>query len=156
MKFFEEMIIEDSIEIRTSIDQLWDFFENLEDNYISWHPQDHVVCRWIKGRPHEVDSVAYFEEILDGKLFKIKVKTTKVEKFKYSESKPFFPLSIFHPKGAYSFESSGNKCIFTAINYFRIPKLFTESFFAYAKIEALKRHIKEEGASLKNLLENPS
>lgn len=57
------------------------FFDNLEDNCISWHPKDHVFCRWIKGRPHEVGSVAYFEEIRDGKPFKISVKTTKVERF---------------------------------------------------------------------------
>ena len=112
-----------------------------------------MKCKWIKGRPHQVGSIAYFEELLDDKLFKIKVKTIRVEKYKYSEVKPLFPLSIFHPKGIYYFEDKGSKCIFTAVNIFHVPKLFKKSFYKSAKIDALKKHIKEEGTLLKNILE---
>lgn len=147
------MILEDSVETEADVEKVWNFSDNLEDNYLSWHPKDHVFCRWIEGRPHEVGSVAYFEEILDGKPFKIRVKTTKVERFEYSENKPYFPLSIFHPKGAYIFEAKGGNCVFTAINHFRIPRLFRKSFLAYTRIEALRVHIKEESLILKNLLE---
>ncbi len=48
------MIIEDSVEIEADVEKVWDFFDNLEENYLSWHPKDHVTCRWIRGRPHEV------------------------------------------------------------------------------------------------------
>lgn len=154
MIFFNEMIIKDSIEIKTNIENLWNFFDNLEENYLLWHPQDHVKCVWKKGRPHEVGSIAYFEELLDGKLVKIQVKTTKVVKYKYSENKPLFPLSIFHPKGIYLFEAKGNNCVFTAINYFNIPKLFKKSFLSFAKMNVLEKHMKEEGVILKRILEN--
>ncbi|RDE11387.1 MAG: hypothetical protein C4K48_11895 [Candidatus Thorarchaeota archaeon] len=130
-----------------------ELFDNLEDNYPSWHPKDHVSCRSIKGRPHEVGSVAHFEEALDGKPFKIRVKTTKVERYEYSENEPYFPLSIFPPKGAYIFEAKGGNCVFTAINHFRIPRLFRKSFLAYTGIEALRAYIKDEGLTLKNLPE---
>jgi hypothetical protein len=154
MVFFDEIIIKDSIEIETTTEKIWGFFDNLEENYLSWHPEDHVACRWLKGRPHQIGSIAYFEEMLGGKLRKIKVKIAKVEKYKYSENKPRFPLSIFHPKGMYIIESKDNKCVFTAVNYFNIPKIFKNKFLAFAKIKALEKHMKEEGIILKRLLEN--
>ena len=151
MKFFEERMLKDSIEINASVEKIWEFFDNLDMNYKSWHPEAHIGCCWIKGRPHKEGSVAYFEEILDGKLCKIKILCTKVEKYKRVECKSFFPLSIFHPKGIYLFESNGKQSVFTAINHMRIPTLFNRKILSL--VEATERHMKEEGENLKKLLE---
>jgi len=125
---------------------------NLETNYKAWHPESHVLFRLLKGNQHEKGSIVYAEEILGGKVRKIKMLCTNVEKFRKVEYKTFFPLSIFHPKSAYVFEPKGQRCVFTAINRFKIPKLFKK------KVESLVKetetHIKEEGINLKKILES--
>jgi len=151
MIFFQERILRHSIAITASVEEVWDFFEHLDRNYKSWHPESHIACRWIKGRPHEVGSVAYFEEVLHGKLCKIKIRCTHVEKHKCVECKPFFPLSIFHPKAVYLFESTGSQCIFSAVNHMRIPRLFNRAILSL--VEATERHMEEEGENLKKLIE---
>ena len=151
MKFFEERVLKDSIEIKATVEKVWDFFDNLDLNYKSWHPESHIKCRWIKGRPHEEGSVAYFEEILDGNICKIKVLCTKVDKYERVECKSLFPLSIFHPKGIYLFESKVNRCIFTAINVMRIPTIFNSKILSL--VDATEKHMKEEGENLKKIIE---
>lgn len=154
MFLFDEIIIKDSIEINTSAEKIWNFFDNLEENYLKWHPSDHVYCKWVKGKPHEVGSIAYFEQRLEGRLVKVKTKTTEIVKYEYSENKPLFPFSIFHPKGEHIITRNEGKCIFTAINYFRVPRLFKKTFLKRAKFEALKKHMKDEGEVLKKIIEN--
>ena len=106
----------------------------------------------MKGNPHEEGSIAYAEEILGGKVCKIKMLCTNVEKYRKVEYKTFFSLSIFHPNSDYIFEPKGQRCVFTAINRFKIPKVFKK------KVESLVKetetHIKEEGINLKKILES--
>jgi len=65
------VIVEVSVKIDADVEKVSNFFNNLEDYYLSWHPKDHVFCRWTKVCSHDVGLVACFEEILDGKPFKI-------------------------------------------------------------------------------------
>jgi len=151
MSIFKEKVLSDSIEIDTTPEMIWDFFNNLEQNYKSWHPNDHVICKWIKGKPHEIGSIVYAEEILAGKLSKIKMLCTHAEINGRIEYKTLFPLSIFHPKSIYLIEKKGTKTVFSAINYFRIPMLSNR--FVDPLIKATEKHINEEGKLLKELLE---
>ena len=48
-------------------------------------------------------------------------------------------------------EPKRDGCIFTATLYFRMGWLF--SIFAKDRVEAIKKHMKEEGENLKNILE---
>ncbi|MBU3915280.1 MAG: SRPBCC family protein [Proteobacteria bacterium] len=152
MSIFKKRVLTDSVQIDAPVQKIWEFFDNIEVNYKSWHEDSHVTCKWLKGRPHEEGSLAYFEEILDGKLCKIKVITTKVEKHKLVETKPPFPVSFIHTRGTYKFESKGNSSIFTAINHFRIPPLFNKNLLSL--IDATEEHMKEEGENLKRIIEN--
>lgn len=152
MFLFKEKILKDSIEINAPVEKVWGFFDHLDLNYKSWHEDAHVTCRWLKGRPHEEGSIAYFEEVLDGKLCKIKVITTRVEKYRLVETRPPFPISLIHTKGTYLFESNGESSVFTAINHFRIPFLFSRNLLSL--IAATERHMREEGENLKKILEN--
>jgi len=154
MLLFNERILKDSIKINATPEKVWNFFTNIEKNYKSWHPDDHIVCKYIKGKPHEVGSIAYAEELIAGKLCKIKMVCTKIETNKRSEYRSLFPLSIFHPKSIYLFEKNESNTIFTAINHFRIPKLFGKRIETL--IDATEKHIKEEGKLLKILLEKES
>jgi hypothetical protein len=94
MFIFKERVLKDSIEINAPVEKVWEFFDHLDVNYKSWHEDSHVTCRWLKGKPHEEGSIAYFEEILDGILCKIKAITTKVEKYRLVETKSPFPVSL--------------------------------------------------------------
>ncbi len=55
MKLLEDIILEDSIEINTSPQEIFNFLVQLNDNdsYRAWHPEDHVTLRWIKGKALE-------------------------------------------------------------------------------------------------------
>jgi hypothetical protein len=72
MGLFSQWELKDSIEIKATPEKIWDFFVDLEKNYKSWHPEDHVVFEWTKGKPMELGSHFYAEEIMGGKVVKIK------------------------------------------------------------------------------------
>lgn len=152
MSIFKERVLTDSVEIIAPVEKVWEFFDHLDVNYKSWHEDSHVTCRWLKGRPHEEGSIAYFEEILDGKLSKIKAITIKVIKYRLVETKSPFPVSLIHTKGTYIFEPKGNSSVFTAINHFRIPSLFNKKLLSL--VDATEKHMKEEGENLKKIIES--
>lgn len=143
-----------SVEINTTLGKVWDFFANMEANYKLWHPEDHIRCRWIKGRPHEVGSIVYAEEMLGKRLCKIKMRCVNVDIYNRIDYKSLFPLSIFHPKSIYLFDNKNGKTVFTAINYFRVPFLF--GGFINSLVNITEKHIIEEGNNLKELLESNS
>ena len=152
MALFELITLKDSIEINQSIEKIWNFFENMTKNYISWHPEEHVKFERRKGEPHQIGTVIYAEEYIAGKLCKIKNTCTNIEKYKRIEYKTSFPLSIFHPKAEYLFTRSEKGCIFTAINYFKVPIIFNSKIKSL--IAATEKHMKEEGENLKEIMEN--
>ena len=60
------LVLKDIVEIKATPEKIWAFFIDLEKNYKSWHPQDHVLFRWTKGRPMEEGSTIYAEETVGG------------------------------------------------------------------------------------------
>lgn len=156
MKLLANMTLEDSIEIKTTPEKIWEFFANLEKNYKFWHPQDHILFRWTKGKPMESGSNWYAEEVIRGKVFKLKgtigevIPNRKIV-FKYS-----FPISLIAPKFEWLIEPKGSNSIFTAISYLRAGDLFYKlsKEEMERKIGMHNKHVKEEGENLKKLLES--
>ena len=144
----------DSIEIEATPEQVFNWLvERLKDkeSYQAWHP-DHVDIRWIKGESLQEGSIVYAEEYLHGGLQKLKFIITKVVPNRVMEYRPLFPLSILAPGNAFFIEPKGeNSCIFTATGSFRAGPLFKK--LGKSRIEATKRHVKEEGENLKKALE---
>ncbi len=140
----------DLIEIKTTPEKIFDWFVHFEENFKAWHP-DHVECRWLKGEPFEEGSILYVEEYLHGKLHKMKFLGTKIEPNKKIEYKLLFPTSIICPKGSFIIEPKGESCIFTATLSFRFSKILSK--LAKSRVEATKKHMREEGENLKKLLE---
>ena len=68
IELFESMTLEDSVEIYAPPEQVWDFFYNLDGNYQTWHPKDHVVFKWIEGTPMEIGTTFYAEEYAMGEV----------------------------------------------------------------------------------------
>ena len=142
--------LKDTMEIKTTPDRIFDWLKNQDKHYLEWHP-DHVKCRWVKGKPVEEGSIFYVEEYLHGKLHKLKFLITKIEPNRKIEFKLLFPMSIICPTGSFIIESREKRCIFTATLSFRFGWLFSK--LAKNRVEAIKKHIKEEGENLKRLLE---
>jgi len=140
----------DSIEIKTTPEKIFDWFVHFEKNFKAWHP-DHVECRWLKGEQFEEGSILYVEEYLHGKSHKIKFLGTKVEPHKKIEYTLLFPTSIILPKGSFLIEPKGESCIFTATLSFRFGKILSK--LVKSRVEATKKHMREEGDNLKKLLE---
>ena len=147
------MIITDSIKIKASPEQVFNFLTGLKDteSYKVWHPE-HVAMRWIKGKPFQEGSVVYFEEYLHGKLHKGKFICTKVIPNRLIEYKPPFPLSLFFPKNEFIMEPTDDGgCTFTARGTVRMGPLVKR--LSRSQVEGVKRHMKEEGENLKDILE---
>jgi hypothetical protein len=145
------LILEDSIEIKTTPEKIWDFFVHSEETYNVWHP-DHVTFRWVKGNPLQEGSIGYFEEYLHGELHKSHVVYTKIVPNKEIEFSITHPIwRLFYPKSTFTIEQEGDTCIFIARSFLRPRWLYTK--LAKGPLEATKAHVREEGENLKQLLE---
>ena len=94
----------------------------------------------------------YAEEIIAGKVHKIKMRCVYVETNRRIDYRSFFPLSIVHPKSRYLFEPGERGTVFTVVNYFRIPRIFFRQAVE-SLVEATENHMRQEGENLKALLE---
>ena len=98
----------------------------------------------------------YGEEIVRGKVFKLKgtigevIQNRKIV-FKYS-----FPISLVAPRFEWIIESKGMNSIFTAKSYLRAGDLFYKLSRKEmeTKIEMHNQHVIEEGENLKKILEH--
>jgi hypothetical protein len=144
----------DSIEVKAAPEKVFEWLVQRfkdKESYQAWHP-DHIDVRWIKGGPLQEGSISYAEEYLHGQLHKLKFVITKIVPNEKVEYGFLFPLSIFAPGNAFLIEPKGKRsCIFTATVSFRGGPLIKK--LARSEIEAVKRHMKEEGENLKNVLE---
>ncbi|MBU7014731.1 MAG: SRPBCC family protein [Theionarchaea archaeon] len=143
------MLLEDSIEIKTTPERIFEFLAHLEDNYRAWH-SDHVECRRIKGEEAQEGSVLYIEEYLHGQLHKMTFRMKNVEPTQF-EYDVLFPHAIISPNGSFRIYPKGESCIFTASITFRLGAL--SKFLFKDRVQAIRIHMKEEGENLKQLLE---
>ncbi|UCG83474.1 MAG: hypothetical protein JSW38_01240 [Dehalococcoidia bacterium] len=147
MALFERVVLKDTVEINTTPDRVWEFWVNMDKNYRSWHPQDHVLFRWTRGKPMEEGSKKYAEETVGGKLLKLKVVCMDVvPKRKFTLALPF-PQSLF-ARYEYLIEPRGAKTAFTYLKYPGFARRGIES-----AADVGKKHVKEEGENLKTILE---
>ena len=158
MSFFEDAVIQDSIEINAQPEDVFNFIIGIVDDktYKAWHKDDHVRFKWIKGKPWEKDSILYAEEYIHGKLHKLKFIISEVTKNKHIEYKPTSRfVRTFLPKNEFIVEPQGNSCRFIAKGTYRIGKI-GKIFFKRSIEDALlsvKKHMREEGENLKAILE---
>ncbi|MCK5559887.1 MAG: SRPBCC family protein [Thermoplasmata archaeon] len=142
--------LEDSIDINTTPEIIYNWICNLDKNYKKWHP-DHVKCINRTGELR-VGTLIYTEEYLHGKLHKINMKIVKLELNKMIEYRNNFPHSLIITGGSFIFKAKGKKSNFTAHIYCKGGKTLEKIF--RSKIANLKLHMREEGENLKKLLEN--
>ena len=145
--------LEHSIEINAEPSKVFDALVKVfssSENFKIWH-KDHIVCQWLKGRPLEVGSVVSVEEFLHGKPHKLKFVSTQFEPNERVQFKALFPASIICTGGSFVLQPKDTGCVFRATLSFNAGWLF--SVFAKTRVDAIKKHMKEEGENLKVLLE---
>lgn len=142
-----------SIDIDASPEEVFAFFVNIEENYTKWHP-NHNEFRWIKGRPMEVGSVAFADQMGRGKSQKLNTRIDRVEpnrRIEFSWTNPF--AKFFLPRNAWLFEPINGGCRFTAESDVRLGWISSRMAHVKEGIEEGRKHLKEEGENLKRLVE---
>jgi hypothetical protein len=158
MAFFEEVVLKDSIEIKTTAEKVFKFLTSIvnDDSYRAWHKEDHVSFRWLKGKRWTEGAVLYAEEYIHGKLHKLKFEVIKIvpdKSIEYAPTSRF--VRKFFPKNEFIIEQEGDSCIFTASGTYRIGKIGKLLFKRRIEsgLASVKKHMREEGENLKNILE---
>ncbi len=147
------MILEDQTYIDAPCEQVYPFFEQMEDNYLGWHPE-HLQFEWRKGKGLAVGNVFFFAEEIGGQVLKKETRFTKIIPNRYIE---FTMVNWFYrwfiPKMTFVLDPQGGGCRFTGQVFLRgigpIGKWSHRREFA-----AVRQHMKEEGENLKRIIEN--
>jgi hypothetical protein len=155
MPLFKRLELKHSIEINTTPEKIWNFFKNIEKNYTSWHPEDHIKFIWSEGKPLEVGSTTYSEQLVFGKPQKYKGFVKEIIPNRKIVFGFKYPVSLISPNIEWRIEPKGSKTIFTAITYMRAGHFYKKLFKKGMKnlITEHDRHVAEEGEKLKKLLE---
>jgi hypothetical protein len=149
------ILLHDEIEIDKPPAHLFKWFENLDENYLNWHP-DHVSCLFLSDGPLRKGSVVHCEEYLHGKLHTLEFQITRV----VPNYRIDYDINVVM-KGAFLFDPLDDHTLFGADILFGIdlpvvgqlvdailPHVFS------SQIRDLKQHMAEEGRNLKKLIEN--
>jgi hypothetical protein len=83
--------LKDSVEIKTTIDDLFDWFMNLDKNFTKWN-SNHKKFEKITGG-NDVGDIIYFEQCVNGVWYKIKGEITVKEKSDNSFKIEFITMS---------------------------------------------------------------
>lgn len=158
MALLEDVMVTDSIEIKTTPERIFAFLTSIVDDetYRAWHEGDHVRFRWIEGQPWAEGSVMYAEEYLHGRIHKLKFQVTRVVPDRRIEYAPVSRLlRMFFPKNELIIEQRGESCLFVASVTFRVGWI-GKTFFGKAierGLASVRKHMREEGENLRRILE---
>jgi uncharacterized protein YndB with AHSA1/START domain len=159
MNLFERLILKESTEINTTPEKIWEFFINLEKNYKSWHPKDHIIFKWTHGKPMETGSQYYGEEIMNDRVKKFKGTIGEVIPYRKIVFNFTFPVTLVSPYFEWQIEPKGKKSVFTAITIVRFKNFYRKIMGKKGwnkLIETGEKHVREEGENLKKILESSS
>ena len=147
------MEIIERITINCTPDKVYDtllfFFRNSE-NYKLWH-NDHISCYWKKGKDFSPGSILIAEEYLHGTPHRLGFRIINCNPNSILEYKMLFPFSIICSGGLFKIISKGKETELIAQLSFRFGFLLKVLF--KKAIESLCNHMKEEGVSIKAIIE---
>ena len=155
MGIFGQLALRDSIEIRTTPEKIWEFFAHLDKNYTTWHPEDHIVFKWVDGEPLATGSKFYAEQLVMGKTRIYNGTIDEVIPNRKIVIKFAFPISIVSPTVEWQIEPKNSTCIFTAITYMRFGVLYQRLFKKHMEkfIKVHNKHTWAEAENLKKIME---
>jgi hypothetical protein len=151
--------LKDSVEIKTTPEELFDWFKNLDKHFEEWHP-NHKKFVKVTGGTDEGD-IVYFEELVEGKWYKVKVKIGKLEKSEQGWRIELLTSSRL-AKILFIAEAKEDGCIFTHIESFGfktpvigrlIDFLMSKVFYSLFRFDLIRKDMEEDGLNLKRILE---
>lgn len=151
--------LRDSVEIKTTPEELFDWFKNLDKHFEEWHP-NHKKFVKVTGGTDEGD-VIYFEERVDGKWYKVKVKIGKIEKGQQGWLIELVTSSRL-ARILFIAEAKKDVCIFSHIESFGfkapvigslIDFLMSKVFYSLFRFDLIRKDMEEDGLNLKRILE---
>ena len=125
------------------------FFQNSE-NYKLWH-KDHISCYWKNGKDFSPGSVLIAQEYLHGTVHKLGFKIISNKPDICFDYKVLFPFSLICSGGSFQMIPKGTETEFVAKLNFRFGSILQILF--KRNIDSLKLHVKEEGISIKEIIE---
>jgi uncharacterized protein YndB with AHSA1/START domain len=148
------IVLRDAVTIHTSPARVWSWLEAMAERYREWHP-DHVGARWVSGGALVPDAVLEVEERLHGKRHRLRMTVTEVEpgrRVRYRMGPGV--------RGGFEVEPVEQDTRFTASIELGLEVPLLGALLdgllrriLRSRLEAIRRHQAEEGASLKALLE---
>ncbi|XHH07632.1 MAG: SRPBCC family protein [Candidatus Bathyarchaeia archaeon] len=152
--------LEDSIEIKTTINELFNWFINLDKNFVEWHP-NHKKFEKVTGGD-DVGDMICFEECINGVLYRIKGEITAKEKTESSFSFEFKTMSGIG-NILFTARTAEHGCIFTHVETFGLKTPIVGRALNYLLFNVLARKkanwasilqdMKEDNKNLKRILE---
>jgi hypothetical protein len=144
------MVLRDSVSIEASPEKIFQFFQEMERNYLRWH-HDHVLFRWVSGRGLSEGHVFYFEEYIAGKLLKKNVVFTRVVPNQHVEFAPtFWLMKLFLPRMLFRIESDPVGSRLIAEIHLRIGPLAQR--FQRKELDAVRDLMREEALNLQRIV----
>lgn len=125
------------------------FFQNAE-NYKLWH-KDHISCNWKTGKDFSSGSVLIAQEYLHGTVHTLGFKIINCNPDISLNYKVLFPFSLICSGGSFQMIPKGRETEFVAKLNFRFGTILRTLF--KSQYESLSFHLKEEGISLKEIIE---
>ena len=146
--------LQDTIEIRSSSEEVFNFFVHFKENFMAWHP-DHVRCWYLEDGPLKEGSTFFVQEYLHKRIMTLEFEVTKLIPFTRIEYR--IPPIV---QGSFTIEERDPNVIFAAEIYFGIEMPILGSIldkilsvFIGRRLKALQQHMVEEGRNLKLILE---
>lgn len=141
------MILRDETFIQARPETIFRFFEEMDANYLAWHP-DHLLYRWEQGRGVKPGVVFYFEERINGKLLRKRVRFTRVVPGEHIEFEPtFWLMRLILPRMIFRMEPQGGGLLFIAEIHLRMGPLAQRA--NRADLAAVREHMRVEGENIK-------
>ena len=157
MPFFEDIVLKESIEIRTTPENLFAYLTGIvDDASFKTLNADNICFRWLEGKPWVEGSIAYAEKYLHGKPHKFRFAISRIVPNQHIEYRPTSRLMrMFFPKKEFIIAQTDNGCCLISSATFRIGWI-GKKFFKKSIDDGLsyfKDYLREEGKNLRKLLE---
>ncbi len=157
MSFLNEIVLTESIKIRTTPEEIFTYLTGIvDDESFKSLNADNISFRWLKGEPWTLGSIAYAEKYLHGKPHKFTFIISKVVPNRHIEYMPSSRLiRVFFPKKEFIIERQESACLFISSATFRIGWI-SKKFFKKKIDDGLsgfRAYLQEEGKNLKRILE---
>lgn len=138
------MILEEITHLECSPDQAIAFFEDLEENYLRWHPA-HIFFKWLGPRedPH---GRFFFDERIGPLRLRLKMKMDRLGPNRIRCTPESRAWRFFFPGMSFSVEPEGDGTLYIHHIALRLGPL--EGLLDRRVLMPIRQHMREEGANL--------